>query len=157
VDEYRREMIRRIVSEAHNLDEFRQLWIETHKRRQLIEHLLSDNFSPELIREIDQMIDFDMYDLFAHHGYHARALKRPERSNAYLFANQGWFDSVEARAAIVLKGLGHQFTLGGTEALETPALWEVPEIKIAGGWEALKMLGKQGELMLDAKKRLFLA
>jgi type I restriction enzyme R subunit len=29
VDEYRRAVIQRVVSEAHNLDEFRQLWIET--------------------------------------------------------------------------------------------------------------------------------
>ena len=33
VDEYRREVIQRVVSEAHNLDEFRRLWIETQKRR----------------------------------------------------------------------------------------------------------------------------
>ena len=59
VDEYRREMIQRVLSEAHDLDEFRQLWIESQKRRKLIDHLLGDNFSPELIREIDQMTDYD--------------------------------------------------------------------------------------------------
>jgi type I restriction enzyme R subunit len=46
VDEYRREMVQRILREANNLDEFRQLWIETGKRRQLINHLLQDNFKP---------------------------------------------------------------------------------------------------------------
>ena len=40
VDEYRREMIQRVLQEAHNLKEFRQLWVETQKRRQLINHLL---------------------------------------------------------------------------------------------------------------------
>jgi type I restriction enzyme R subunit len=79
VDEYRREVIQRVLAEAHNLDEFRQLWIEARKRRDLINHLLGDNFSPDVIREIDQMTDFDLYDFFGHHGYHARALKRPER------------------------------------------------------------------------------
>src|SRR5207245_378898 len=75
VDEYRREMIQRVLSEAHNLDEFRQLWIEAQKRRKLIDHLLGDNYSPELLREVEQMSDYDIYDLFAHHGYRARALK----------------------------------------------------------------------------------
>ena len=42
------------------------------------------------------------------------------------------------KAATVLRGLGHQFEIGGTEALETPALWEVPEIKNAGGLDALR-------------------
>lgn len=155
VDEYRREVIQRVLSEAHNLDEFRELWIETQKRRQLIEHLLGDNFSPEVIREIDQMSDFDLYDFFGHHGYKARALKRPERGEHYITANQCWFDGMDGKAAIVLKGLGQQFAQGGTEALETLALWDVPEISNAGGLNALRVLGKPVQVMHEAKERLF--
>ncbi len=107
VDEYRREVIQRVVSEAQNLDDFRPLWIETQKRRQLIDHLLGDNFSPEAIREIDRMNDFDLYDFFGHHGYHARALKRPERGALFIDHNQSWFSGMDDKAAIVLKGLGH--------------------------------------------------
>jgi type I restriction enzyme, R subunit len=157
VDEYRREMIQRVLSEAHDLDQFRQLWIESQKRRRLIDHLLGDNFSPELIREIDQMLDYDIYDLFAHHGYRARALKRPERKIVYLEDNQPWFHGMDAGAATVLRSLGHQFELGGTEALETPALWDVPEIKLAGGLDALRKLGAPVAVMKDAKERLFAA
>jgi type I restriction enzyme R subunit len=157
VDEYRREMIQRVLSEAHNLDEFRQLWIESQKRRRLIDHLAGNNFSPELIREIDQMLDYDIYDLFAHHGYRARALRRPERKIVYLDDNQLWFDAMDAGAATVLRGLGHQFELGGTEALETPALWDVPEIRLAGGLDALRELGSPAAVIKDAKERLFAA
>jgi type I restriction enzyme R subunit len=155
VDEYRREVIQRVLSEAHNLDDFRALWIETQKRRSLIDHLLGDNFSPDAIREIDQMTDFDLYDFFGHHGYRARALKRPERSELFTTSNRAWFDSMDPKAAIVLKGLGHQFAAGGTDALETPALWEVPEIKLAGGLDALRVLGKPTQIMQESKKRLF--
>jgi len=155
VDEYRREMIKRVLSEASNLDQFRQLWIESQRRRKFIEHLLGDNFSPELILEIDQMTDYDTYDLFAHHGYHARALKRPDRNAAYLRNNQQWFEGVDVKAATVLKSLGHQFELGGTEALETTALWEVPEIKVVGGLDALRTIGQPTAVMRDAKQRLF--
>jgi type I restriction enzyme R subunit len=157
VDEYRREVIQRVIAEAHNLDEFRLLWIETQKRRRLIDHLLGDNFSPDVIREIDQMTDFDLYDFFGHHGYHARALRRPERGGLFITANQRWFDGMDPKAAMVLKGLGHQFAAGGTDALETPALWEVPEIKLAGGLDALRALGKPTEVMREAKGRLFAA
>lgn len=155
VDEYRREVIQRVVSEASNLDEFRALWIEQQKRRQLIDHLLGDNFSPEVIREIDQMNDFDLYDFFGHHGYHARALKRPERGALFIRQHQPWFDGMDHNAAIVLKGLGQQFTQGGTDALETPALWEVPDIKLAGGLDALRPLGKPVQVIHEAKGRLF--
>ena len=155
VDEYRREVIQRVIAEANNLDEFRALWIETQKRRSLIDHLLGDNFSPEVIREIDQMTDFDLYDFFGHHGYHARALKRPERGGLFVESNRLWFDGMDPKAAIVLKGLGHQFATGGTDALETPALWEVPEIKLAGGLDALRAMGKPTDVMREAKGRLF--
>lgn len=155
VDEYRREMVQRVLREARDLGQFRGLWIETQRRRQLIDHLLGDNFSPEVLRELDNMVDFDLYDLFAHHGYKARALNRPERSRAYLTGNQAWFNGLDPRAATVLKSLGRQFEIGGTEALETPALWEVPEIRSAGGVEALKMVGRPADVMLEAKGRLF--
>lgn len=155
VDEYRREVIQRVLSEAHNLQDFRALWIETRKRQSLIQHLLADNFSPEVIREIDQMTDFDLYDFFGHHGYHARALKRPERGELFIQTQQPWFAQMDDKAAIVIKGLGNQFAQGGTEALELPTLWEVPEIKLAGGLDALRSVGQPIQVMHEAKARLF--
>lgn len=155
IDEYRREVIQRVLSEAHSLDEFRALWIEQQKRQQLIGHLLGDNFSPEVIREMDHMNDFDLYDFFGKYGYHARALKRPERGALFITHNQSWFDDMANNAATVLKGLGHQFAQGGTDALESPNLWEVPEIKVAGGLNALRGVGAPWSVMREAKMRLF--
>ncbi|MDD5480412.1 DEAD/DEAH box helicase family protein [Rhodoferax sp.] len=155
VDEYRREVMARVVREAHNLDDFRTLWVEAPKRRQLIDHLLGDNFSPEVIREIDQMADCDLYDFFCHHGYHARALKQRERAHQYVTLNQPWFGGMDAKAASVLKGLGAQFAQGGTEALESRSLWEVPEIRVAGGLDALRLVGQPVQVMHEAKVRLF--
>lgn len=155
VDEYRQEVIRRVLSEAHSLDEFRALWIEQPKRRQLINHLMGDNFSPEVIREADRMTDYDLYDFFGRHGYGAIALRRPERCDRYVRDNYAWFTGVDRNTAIVLKGLGYQFSKGGTDALETPTLWEVPEIKVAGGLDALRALGKPTDVVREAKRRLF--
>jgi len=155
LDDYRRAVIARVVAEAHNLDDFRTLWVEAKKRRQLIDHLLGDHLSPEVIRDAEQMNDFDLYDFFSKHGYHARALTRLQRGEAYLTGNQSWFANMGAKSAIVLKGLGQQFSLDGTEALESSALWEVPEIKLAGGIDALRALGAPTQVMQDAKMRLF--
>jgi type I restriction enzyme R subunit len=150
-------MIQRVLSEAHTLDEFRHLWIESQERRKLISHLLGDNLSPDLLRDIERMTDYDNYDLFAHHGYKARALKRPDRKIIYLNSNQPWFHAMDPKAATVLRSLGHQFEIGGTEALETPTLWEVPEIKSVGGLDALRSIGTPITVMQDAKQRLFAA
>ncbi|WP_340124001.1 DEAD/DEAH box helicase family protein [Methylobacter svalbardensis] len=155
IDEYRREMLQRVVREAGNLQDFRQLWIENKKRRDLIDYLLGENYSPEVLRELEDMQDFDYYDMFAHHGYHAQALKRQQHGQGYLDRNLLWFEDMPSDAAIVLKGFGHQFGLGGTEALESDSLWQVPEISRAGGLAALKKWGQPAAVILEAKGRLF--
>jgi type I restriction enzyme R subunit len=155
VDEYRREMIQRVLSEAHSLSDFRTLWIETQRRRQLIEHLLGADLNPETIREIDQMREFDLFDFFGHHGYKARALRQHERGELYLSNNESWFASMDPNAAAVLRSFGNQFSFGGTDALETSTLWEVPEIRSAGGLDALRVLGAPSQVMYEAKGRLF--
>src|SRR3546814_18885617 len=101
------------------------------------------------------MADFDLYDFFGHHGYRAKALRRTERGAQYIGLNKGWFDGMATKAAIVLKGLGAQFAQGGTEALETPALWDVPEIRMAGGHAALRGLGKPAAGVREGEERLF--
>lgn len=155
IEDYRNEMIKRVVQEAHNHDDFRKLWIETQKRRSLISHLLASNFSPEVIQEIDKMTDYDLFDFFGHLGYKARALKRSDRGLLYLHSNENWFETMDQNAAQVLKAFGHQFGLGGTDALESESIWEVPAIKSAGGINALRRLGFVTKVIVDAKGRLF--
>lgn len=155
VDEYRNEIIQRVLSEAHNLADFKKLWIETQKRKSLINHILEANFSPDVIVEIDKMSEYDLFDFFGHVGYKAKALKRTERGSLYVDENKTWFDGIDKKAATVLKAFGYQFTLDGTEALEIPALWQVPEIKTAGGIDALKTLGAPNDVIKEAKERLF--
>jgi type I restriction enzyme R subunit len=129
--------------------------VETQKRQQLIEHLLSAHYSPDQVRDMLHMADCDNFDLFAHYGYREKALKRPEREAVYLRMQAPWFAAVDDKAAIVLKGIGHQFALGGTEALESTELWNVPDIRYAGGLAALRPLGKPADVLREAKMRLF--
>ncbi|MGH8124133.1 MAG: DEAD/DEAH box helicase family protein, partial [Rudaea sp.] len=155
VEQYRREMIERVVREAANIHDFRALWIEHRTRRALIAHLLGEHYDPDTVRELTNATDFDHYDLFAHHGYRERALKRREREGAYLTQHASWFAGMNASAAIVLRGLGQQFGSGGTEALDFPELWNVPAIRRAGGIDALRIIGAPADVMHEAKGRLF--
>jgi type I restriction enzyme R subunit len=101
------------------------------------------------------MKEFDLFDFFGLHGYKARALKRQERGELYISRNQEWFASMNQNAATVLRSFGNQFSFGGTDALETSTLWEVPEIRSAGGLDALRVLGAPAQVMYEAKGRLF--
>ena len=84
IEEYRRHMMDRVRAEASNLNDFRALWITTQKRRSLMNHLLDEHYSPETLRDLEEMGEFDYFDIFAHHGYDAAALKRLEREQSYL-------------------------------------------------------------------------
>jgi type I restriction enzyme R subunit len=155
VDEYRQEMIARVLREAATIHDFRGLWVDAQKRRALINHLLGEHYSPDTVRELVGLADCDNFDLFAHYGYREKALKRPEREKTYLTTQASWFASVDNKAAIVLRGIGRQFGAGGTEALESELLWDVPEIRRVGGLAALRPLGNPADVMREAKTRLF--
>ncbi|WP_137127946.1 DEAD/DEAH box helicase family protein [Roseomonas sp. HF4] len=155
LDEYRQDMVARVLREAATIHDFRGLWVETQRRRKLIEHLLGERFSPDTVRELMGLGECDHFDLFAHYGYREKALKRSEREGAYLERQASWFASADPKAAIVLRGLGHQFGLGGTDALESAELWNVPEIRRAGGLHALRSLGIPSAVVIEAKTRLF--
>ena len=155
VDEYRRGMIKRVLGEAASLEDFRALWVETQKRRALIQHLLGAHYSPDTVRELMGMVECDHYDLIAHFGYRSNALRREQRGRAYLEANNDWLASLDPPAATVLRGLGQQFGAGGTDAIESAQFWQVPAIRHAGGIEALAGLGKVNDVMQNAKMRLF--
>lgn len=157
VEEYRQAMIGRVLAEAATLTDFRNLWIDARRRRTLIEHLLGQHFSPELLRELVGLVEYDHYDLFAHYGYQSAAMKRRDRAAAYLTSNEPWFANSGSRAASVLRAFGRQFAVGGTDELESELLWVVPEIRRAGGLEALKAIGKPAEVLREAKVRLFRA
>ncbi|OGB27762.1 MAG: restriction endonuclease subunit R [Burkholderiales bacterium RIFCSPLOWO2_02_FULL_57_36] len=155
LDEYWQEMVARVLREAATIHDFRKIWVETQKRRALINHLLGEHYWPDTVRDLMHMTDCDHFDLFAHYGYREKALKRPEREAAYLQAQAPWFASVDDKVAVVLRGIGHQFGAGGTDALESDYLGEVPEIKRVGGLAALRALGKPADVMHEAKTRLF--
>jgi type I restriction enzyme R subunit len=155
LEDYRQAMINRVLREAATLQDFRGLWVETQKRRQLIDHLLGEHYSPDALRDLLNLTECDHFDLFAHYGYRERALKRPEREAAYLETQAPWFAAMDDKTAIVLKGIGHQFSLGGTDALESTELWNVPDIRRVGGLAALRPLGRPADVLREAKVRLF--
>ena len=53
------------------------------------------NFSPEVILQMDNMNDYDLFDFFGYLGYKARALKRTERGSMYIDENKKWFDGID--------------------------------------------------------------
>jgi len=50
-----------------------------------------------------------------------------------------------------------QFAASGTEGLENPRIFDLPEVRRAGGLAALKGLGEPARILRETKERMFAA
>jgi len=157
VEEYRQFLAARLVEEAKTVDEFRTIWTEPARRAILINRLPDDGRGVRLLREIMQWQEYDLYDVLTQVGYGVAPKTRQERVAALQYKHSGWFGSLPPQAAGTLKALAQQFARGGTEELESPYIFSAPEVKKAGGLEALKALGEPRDIINETKRKLFTA
>jgi len=155
VEEYREIMATRLAEEVKTLDDFRSIWVEPAERGALIDKLPDDGRGVRLLREIMQWQEYDLYDVLSHIGYGTAPKTRKERVEALQYKHADWFKGLPQEAGDTLLALAHQFAEGGTEELENPYVLTAPEVRKAGGLEALKVLGEPKDIIRETKKRLF--
>jgi type I restriction enzyme R subunit len=155
VEEYREILATRLAEEVKTLDDFRSIWIEPAERRTLIDRLPDDGRGVRLLREIMQWQEYDLYDVLSQIGYGTAPKTRRERVEALQYKHADWFKGLPQETGNTLLALAHQFAKGGTEELENPYVLTAPEVRKAGGLEALKVLGEPKDIIRETKKRLF--
>lgn len=155
VEEYREIVATRLAEEVKTLDDFRSIWVEPAERGALIDKLPDDGRGVRLLREIMQWQEYDLYDVLSHIGYGTAPKTRKERVEALQYKHADWFKGLPQEAGNTLLALAHQFAEGGTEELENPYVLSAPEVRKAGGLEALKVLGEPKDIIRETKKRLF--
>ncbi len=157
VEEYRERLAKRLVEEAPTIERFRATWVDPPARREMLSRLPDAGRSPILVRALSDMQDFDLYDVLADLGYGMAPRKRTERAEAFNYKNEKWLSGIPAGAAATVKAIASQFARAGTEGLENPQVFEVPEVAKVGGLNALKALGKPAEVLKETKERMFAA
>ncbi len=157
MEEYKERIAESLVEQAPSLDAFRQLWITPPDRRELIASLPDAGRSAPLVRAIDNMAEFDLYDVLAELGYGLDPKTRVARADAFAYKHEGWLAGLPARTSATLVALAHQFARAGTEELENPGVLQTPEVLTAGGLPALRLLGSPAEILHATKERLFTA
>jgi len=155
VEEYREMLATRLAEEVKTLDDFRSIWIEPTERRDLIDKLPDDGRGVRLLREIMQWQEYDLYDVLSQIGYGMAPKTRKERIEALQYKHADWFKGLPPKTGNTLLALAQQFAKGGTEELENPYVLSAPEVRKAGGLEALKVLGEPKDIIHETKKRLF--
>jgi type I restriction enzyme R subunit len=69
VEEYKQRLAARLVEDAATLDEFRRQWITPPERRELLLRLPDGGRAPFLVRALESMDEYDLYDVLAELGY----------------------------------------------------------------------------------------
>jgi type I restriction enzyme R subunit len=157
VEEYKEQLARRLVAEAPTLDTFRARWISPPRRHELLYRLPDAGRSALLVRTLEDMADYDLYDVLAELGYGLAPRTRPDRAEAFGSKHRPWLAGLPPRAAATLRALTAQFARAGTDGLESPEVFETPDVVKAGGLAALKTLGKPADILHETKARLFAA
>ncbi len=157
VEEYKARLAAKLVEEAPTIDVFRDYWIVPAQRRELLAQLPDGGRSALLIRALEELTEFDLYDVLAELGYGQARRTRTERADAFTYKHEGWLSALPEETAATLKALAAQFARAGTDGLENPEVFRTPQVVRAGGLTALKALGKPADILRETKERIFSA
>lgn len=157
VEAYRERLAAKLTEEVPTLDQFRATWVNPSERKDLVGKLPDGGRSPMLVRALADMQEFDLYDVLADLGYGMAPRTRADRADAFTYKNEQWLSAIPANAAATVKAIASQFARGGTDGLENPKVFEVPEVVNVGGLEALKAVGKPADVLRETKERMFAA
>jgi type I restriction enzyme R subunit len=157
LEQYRERIAERLIAQAGSLADFRKLWVLPPERRSLIDSIVRGGFSPRALQVAEEAAECDLYDVLGEVGYGLVRQKRADRAYAFTYKQQPWLQLMPPPTAATVKALASQFAKAGTEALETPHIFNTPEVVKAGGITALKLFGEPATLLVNTKERLFAA
>lgn len=157
VEEYKARLAAQLVAETPTVEAFRARWVSSEQRQRLLADLVAAGLSPGLVRELDDMDDYDLYDVLAELGYGQAPRTRSERAEAFLYKHGAWLGSIPEGAAATVRAMTAQFARAGTDELENPQIFNLPAVRRAGGIAALKQVGSPKDVLRETKERMFAA
>jgi len=110
-----------------------------------------------LLRDLEDMQEYDLYDVLAELGYGLAPKTRGERAEAFTYKHADWLATMPDQAAATVKAIAAQFARAGTDGLENRQVFHTPDVLRAGGLKALKLVGKPADVLRETKERMFAA
>lgn len=157
VEEYKERLAAKLIEEAPTLEAFRARWVVPQERKQMLARLPDGGRSALVVQSLQDMTDYDLYDVLGDLGYGMNPQTCPERANAFTYKHAAWLASLPKPTAATIEALAAQFARGGTPGLENPHVFEMTEVVRAGGLGALKAIGDAGKVLHETKERMFAA
>ena len=159
LDEYKQRLAARLVEDIPALDAFRDTWIDPNERRHMMGRLPDGGRAPLIVRQLDRMEAYDLYDVLAEVGYGQSPKTRTGRVEAFETRYSDWLSAdMSPPAAETVRAIASQFALGGTDELENRRIFSIKGVAEAGGLSALKDAAPGGGITVaDIKRRMFSA
>jgi type I restriction enzyme R subunit len=157
LEEFKRGMAAALVKEAPTLAEFRARWVEPPTRRELLDALVSANYPPQVVRLIDDMTDYDLFDVIAGVAFGLDPKTKADRALAFRYKQNDWLARLPEKTRAAVIAVADQFKHGGTDDLENSYIFQTPEVQAAGGAAALAGTGDAKALIRETKERIFAA
>ena len=157
VEEYKERLAARLIQDCPDLNAFRQRWVNPPERQELMDALVQAGYSPSVVRMLESMDDYDLYDVLADLGYGLAPRTRHDRMAAFTYKNETWLVNLPERARATIRAIAEQFEAGGTDELESKEIFSVPTVRAAGGIAALQEAGSPAVLLRETKERMFAA
>jgi type I restriction enzyme R subunit len=157
IEEFKQGLARQLLANTATLDEFREKWINRTERQNMLDDLIRSNYSPEIVRQVEKLTEYDLYDVLADLAYGVAPHKRTDRAFSFNHKQRTWLNTLPEQTKAVVLAIAAQFGRGGTEELESGEIFNVSTVRAAGGLAALKLGGNPAELITETKRRLFAA
>ena len=157
IDDYKAGLSAQLIAECPTLEAFRARWVNPPDREEMIELIVGAGYSPSVLRMVEQMNDYDLYDVLADLAYGVAPRTRESRTLAFRYKHASWLSAMPAPATRAIEAIADQFAIAGTEGLENPLIWQTPEVVAAGGLQALAAAGEPRTILRETKERMFAA
>jgi len=157
LEDYKQGIADHILQRIGTLDEFRNQWIDPALRHALLLSLVTSGYSPEVVRQVESLREYDMYDVLVNIAYGAEPQMRRTRAFSFSYKQRPWLDTLPEETKTVIIAIANQFAGGGTEAVESRFIFNAEPVSRAGGIAALRKGGDPKALMQETKVRIFAA
>jgi type I restriction enzyme R subunit len=156
-EEYKAGIAAHIVRETATLNEFRAKWVDPAVRHEFLDRLVASGYSPEIVRQVEDMSEYDIYDVLVNIAYGAEPQRRQARAFSFTYKQRPWLGNLPEETKSVILAIANQFAEGGTDAFENQFIFDAQTVRKAGGMAALKKGGDPRHLIHEAKLRMFAA
>jgi type I restriction enzyme R subunit len=158
VEDYKQRLATGLIGQTATLDAFRERWILPAERAALLDSLPGGERSAMLVRQLETMDAYDLFDVLAELGYGIQPLTRAERADAFSYKQADWLAKLPDAAASTLKAIAAQFATTGIEGLESDQLFDIPAVRTLGGIRSLRGLPQTAAAyVLDIKRKILAA